>query len=53
MTIVIGGDGRSGTKNVFTILNNILKTNISGIVYAAHILHNAMQTSKDILTIDS
>jgi len=48
-----GGDERSGTKNVFTILNNILKTNISGIGFAAHILHNDMQISTDILTIDS
>jgi hypothetical protein len=38
--------------NVFTILKNNLKTNICGIGCAAYILHNAMQTSKDILPID-
>lgn len=47
-----GGAARRGTKNVFTILNNNLKTNICGIGCAAHILHNAMQTSTDILPID-
>jgi len=47
-----GGAARRETKNVFTILNNNLKTNISGIGCAAHILHNAMQTSTDILPID-
>ncbi|VVC27326.1 Ribonuclease H-like domain [Cinara cedri] len=47
-----GGAARRGTKNVLTILNNNLKTNISGIGCAAHILHNAMQTSTDILPID-
>ncbi|KAL4131790.1 hypothetical protein QTP88_009047 [Uroleucon formosanum] len=47
-----GGAARRRTKNVFTILNNNLKTNISGIGSAAHILHNAMQTSTDILPID-
>ncbi|KAL4098108.1 hypothetical protein QTP88_022777 [Uroleucon formosanum] len=47
-----GGAARRGTKNVFTILNNNFKTNISGIGRAAHILHNAMQTSTDILPID-
>jgi hypothetical protein len=47
-----GVDARKGTKNVFTILNNNLKTNICGMYYAAHILHNTMQTSTDILPID-
>lgn len=47
-----GDAARRGTKNVFTILNNNLKTNISEIACAAHILHNAMQTSTDILAID-
>lgn len=39
-------------RNVFTILNNNLKTNICGIGSAAHSPHNAMQTSTDILPID-
>jgi len=47
-----GGAARRGTKNVFPFLNNDLKTNISGIGCAAHNLHNAMQTSTDILPID-
>lgn len=47
-----GGAARRGIKNVFTILNNDLKTNISGIGCEAHILHNAMQASTDILPID-
>jgi hypothetical protein len=48
-----GGAARRGTKNVFTILNNNLKTKISGIGCAVHILYNnAMQPSTDILLID-
>jgi len=44
-----GGSARKGTKNVFTILNNNLKTSICQIGCADHIPHNAMQTSTDIL----
>jgi len=51
-TTNFGGAAWKGTKNVFTILNNNLKTNISGFDCAAHILYNAMQTSTDILPID-
>jgi len=47
-----GDAARKGTKNVFTVLKNNLKTNICGVGCAAHILHNAMQTSTDILPID-
>jgi len=48
-----GGD-ELGNKNVFTILINILKTNIFGIdCAAAHILYNVIQTSTGIITIDS
>lgn len=38
-----GGVLRKGTNNVFAILNEKLKRNISDIVCAAHILHNAMR----------
>jgi hypothetical protein len=37
-----GGVARKGTKNDFMILNNNLKTNICEMIYAAHILYNAM-----------
>jgi len=47
-----GGAPRKGSKNVFTILNKNLRTNIYGIGFTAHSLHNAMQTSTDILSID-
>jgi len=47
-----GDAARKGTKNVFTILNNNLKFNICGIGCAAHILHNDMQTSTNILPIN-
>lgn len=47
-----GGILRKGKKNVFSILNNNLKTNINGIGCAAHILHNAIQSSADVLPID-
>jgi len=47
-----GGAVRKGTKHVFTILNNNLITNIYGIGCVAHIRHNAMQTSTDILLTD-
>lgn len=47
-----GGVERKGIKNGYAIINENLKTNISGIGCAAHILHNAMQTCTDILPID-
>ncbi|XP_025410915.1 uncharacterized protein LOC112683919 [Sipha flava] len=47
-----GGVSRKGTNNVFAILNEKLKRNISGIGCAAHILHNAMHSSADILPTD-
>jgi len=47
-----GGVLRKGSNNVFSILNNNLKTNIFGVGCAAHILHNAMQSSADVLPID-
>jgi len=43
-----GGVERKGIKNIYAILNENLKTNISGIGCAAHILHNAMQICTDI-----
>jgi len=50
--INFGGSNRKGTKNVFSFLNKGLKNNICGIGCAAHVLHNAMQSSADILLID-
>lgn len=43
-----GGVLRKGSNNDFSILNNNLKTNIFGVGCAAHILHNAMQSSADV-----
>lgn len=48
----IGGSNREETKNVFSFLNKSLKNNICGIGCAARVLHNAIQTSTDILPID-
>jgi hypothetical protein len=47
-----GGVSRKGTNNVFAILNEKLKRNISGIGCAAHILYNAMHSSADISQTD-
>jgi hypothetical protein len=48
------GAARKGTNNVFAKLTtNNLKMNIRGIGCAAHILHNALQTSADILPVDA
>jgi hypothetical protein len=48
-----GGAARRGTNNVFANLKTSnLKMKIPGIGCAAHILHNALQTSADILPID-
>jgi len=47
-----GGVERKGIKNVYAIFNENLKTNISGIGCAAHILDNATQACTDILPID-
>jgi hypothetical protein len=47
-----GGSNRKGTKNVFSFLNKSLKNNICGIDCAAHVWHNAMQSSADTLPID-
>lgn len=44
------GSNRKRTKNVFLFLNNSLKNNICGI--AAHVLHNAVQSSSNIFPID-
>lgn len=49
-----GLDGvyRKDTNNVNAILNEKLKRNISNIGCIAHILHNAMHSSADILPTD-
>jgi hypothetical protein len=48
-----GGAARKGTNSVFAKLTTSdLKMNIRGTGYAAHILHNALQTSADILPAD-
>ena len=47
-----GGYKRAGTNNVFSKLNSVLKMNIQGIGCAAHVVHNGVQTSADILPID-
>lgn len=47
-----GGAARKGTKNIFSILNNNLKIDVYGVGCAAHILHNAMQSSAHALPID-
>jgi hypothetical protein len=48
-----GGAARGGTNNVFAKLKTSdLKMKIQGIACATHILHNAVQTSADILPID-
>jgi hypothetical protein len=42
-----------GINNVFAKLNTRdLKMNIQGIEYATHILHNTLQPSADILSVD-
>jgi hypothetical protein len=47
------GAARKGTNNVFAKLTTSdLKINIRGIGCAAHILHNALRTSADILPVD-
>lgn len=43
---------RKGTKNMFSILNINLKTNVYGVGCSAHMLHNAMQSSSNILPVD-
>lgn len=50
--IYFGGVLRKGTNNVFAILNDKLKKNISGIGCAVHILYNAMHSNVDILPTD-
>jgi hypothetical protein len=48
-----GGAARKGTNNVLVKLTTIyLKMNICGIGCAAHILHNALRTSANILPVD-
>jgi hypothetical protein len=48
-----GGSARRGTDNVFANINTSnLKMNIHGVGCAAHIFHNALQTSGNILPID-
>jgi hypothetical protein len=48
-----GGAARKGTNNVFAKLTTSdLKINIRGIGCVAHILHNALRTSADILPVD-
>ncbi|CAH0563113.1 unnamed protein product [Brassicogethes aeneus] len=47
-----GGKNRKGINNVFTKLNNKLNQNIIGVGCAAHILHNAIQTAADLLSVD-
>jgi hypothetical protein len=48
-----GGAARKGTNNVFVKLTTSdLEMNIRDIGCAAHILHNALRTSADILPID-
>jgi hypothetical protein len=44
------GAGRKGTNNVFSKLSKSLQLNIHGC--AAHIVHNGVQTSADILPVD-
>lgn len=48
-----GGVRRKGSNNVFSKLRQEVNDNILGIGCAAHIVHNAMQTSADILPIDA
>jgi hypothetical protein len=51
--INFGGAARKGTNNVFAKLTTSdLKMNIRGIGCAAHILHNALRTSANILPVD-
>jgi hypothetical protein len=51
--INFGGAARKGTNNVLAKLTIIdLEMNIRCIGYAAHILHSALRTSADILSVD-
>ena len=47
-----GGLERIGSNNVFSKLTEKLKLNVHGVGCAAHILHNAVHKSADILPID-
>jgi hypothetical protein len=48
-----GGVAKTGTNHVFSMLRTSnLKTSIQGVGRAARILHNALRTSADILSID-
>jgi hypothetical protein len=47
-----GGLARKGKNNVFYKLNNSVKMNILGVGCAAHLIHNALQTSADMLPVD-
>jgi hypothetical protein len=49
-----GGAARKGTNNAFAkLMTSDFKMNIPGIGCAAHISHNALQTSADILPVDT
>jgi len=47
-----GGLTRKGNNNVFYKLNNSVKMNILGFGCAVHLIHNALQTSADMLPVD-
>ena len=47
-----GGLARKGKNNVFYKLHNSVKMNILGVGCAAHLIHNSLQTSADILPVD-
>lgn len=47
-----GGYKRAGSNNVFSRLNKGLEKNIHGVGCAAHVVHNGVQTSADILPVD-